>query len=231
MSSIDLGVYVSSTIELVPFSEIATKIGLTGFTAQTLDNSPIKHLESGISVLRRSDVIGRGLSAIKRKIAGVRKQSMIVAIPLTTVEIANWAAEDSRVDLLTVDPTRNHRFRETTAHLAASSNTCLEIQFAPLLGSIGLERSKILKVYREAVERAINAGMPIILSSGARHPLGMRSAMAMRHIGLLLGMKSKFAETAVTKTPFEIMERNQRRFSPEYIDEGIEVVRRGGEDG
>jgi hypothetical protein len=52
--------------------------------------------------------------------------------------------------------------------------------------------------------------------------------MAMRHIGLLLGMNSKYAETVVCKTPFEILERNLRRLGPEFIAEGVEIIQRGG---
>jgi hypothetical protein len=54
--------------------------------------------------------------------------------------------------------------------------------------------------------------------------------MAMRHIGLLIGMDSKFAEIVVCKTPFEILERNQRRLSPEFVGEGVEIIQRGGNE-
>ncbi|MHA2358676.1 MAG: RNase P subunit p30 family protein [Candidatus Thorarchaeota archaeon] len=228
MSSIDLGVYVSDPNSLDAFIELASRIGLSGFTAQKVEGGPIIKLENGISLLKRTDVSGRGLNSIKKHIVNARKQAMIVAVPLTTVDIANWAAEDKRVDLLTLEPSREHRFRDSTARLAASSGTCLEIQFTPLLNLVGLNRSKIIKAFREAVEIATSAGMSIILSSGAKHPMQMRSTMAMRHIGLLLGMNSKYAETVVCKTPFEILERNLRRLGPEFIAEGVEIIQRGG---
>lgn len=230
MSSIDVGVYVSDRNDLESFIEMTSKIGLTGFTAQSIESGPILKLENGISILRRTDVAGRGLNSIKKQIVNARKQSMIVAVPLTTIEIANWAAEDKRVDLLTLEPFRERRFRDSTARLAASSGTCLEIQFTPLLNSVGLNRSKIIKAFREAVEIATSAGMQIILSSGAKHPMHMRSTIAMRHIGTLLGMNSKYAETVVCKTPFEILERNQRRLSPEFIADGVEIIQRGGNE-
>ena len=131
---------------------------------------------------------------------------------------------------MTLDPLRNNQIRESTARLAASSGTCLEIQFTPLLTSIGLNRSKIIKSYREALKTATDAGMPVVLSSGAKHPLNMRSSMAMRHIGLLLGLESKLAESVVSRTPFEVLERNQRRLSTDFVGEGIEIVQRGGNE-
>ena len=230
MSSIDVGVYVSDPNGLDSFIEMASRIGLTGFTAQGIEGGPIIELENGLSILRRTDMSGRGLNSFKKQIANVRKQSMIVAVPLTTIEIVNWAAEDKRVDLLTLRPSMKHRFRDSTARLAAASGTCLEIQFAPILNSVGLNRSKIIKAFRETVETATDAGMSVVLSSGANHPMHMRSAMAMRHIGSLIGMDSKFAEIVVCKTPFEILERNQRRLSPEFVGEGVEIIQRGGNE-
>ncbi|MHA1951869.1 MAG: RNase P subunit p30 family protein [Candidatus Thorarchaeota archaeon] len=228
MSSIDYAVNMSTPTSLESFTEMAKKIGLAGFATQEVEDGPIIMTDNGLSVLRRIDVSGRGLTSVKRQITKIRPKAMIVALPLTTVEIANWAAEDSKVDLLTLDPSRSNRFRESTARLAASSGTCLEIQFAPLLNLSGLNRSKIIKAFREGIETATGAGMSVVLSSGAKHPMHMRSAMAMRHIGLLLGMNPKLAETAVCKTPFDILERNQKRLSPEFVGEGVEIVQRSG---
>ncbi|MFW9793428.1 MAG: RNase P subunit p30 family protein [Candidatus Thorarchaeota archaeon] len=230
MSSLDLGVYVSDLKVLESFIEMAKKIGLSGFTAQNVEDGPLIKLNDGFSVLSRADISGRGLNSIRKRVSNVREESMIVAVPLTTVEIANWAAEDKRVDLITLEPSREHRLRDSTARLAASSGTCLEVQFSPLLNSVGLNRSKIIKTFRESVHTATDAGMSVILSSGAKNPLHMRSAMAMRHIGILLGMDSKYAETVVCKTPFEILERNQRRFTPEFVLEGVKIIQRGGNE-
>ncbi|MHA2025439.1 MAG: RNase P subunit p30 family protein [Candidatus Thorarchaeota archaeon] len=227
MTSIDLGVYISDSTSIESFIEIATRIGLKGFATQI--EGPISK-EQGFSVVKRADVLSRGLDSVRKQTTRIRSNTMIIAVPLTTVEIANWAAEDNRVDLLTLDPSRNNQMRESTARLAASSGTGLEIQFTPLLNLIGLNRSKIIKVYREAIKTATDAGMPVILSSGAKHPLNMRSSMAMRHIGLLLGLESKLAETVVSSTPFEILERNQRRLSPNFVGEGIEIMQRGGNE-
>ncbi|MFW9981733.1 MAG: RNase P subunit p30 family protein [Candidatus Thorarchaeota archaeon] len=228
MPALDLGVTISDSNNIDSFIEMASRIGLAGLAALNINSGPITKMDNGFSVLNRFDVSGRGLKSIKKQVANARKQSMIVSVPLTTVEIANWAAEDSKVDLLTLDPSREHRFRDSTARLAAASGTYLEIQFTPLLDSFGLNRSKIIKVFREAVHTAISGGMSIVLSSGAKHPLQMRSPMAIRYIGKLLGMTSKYAETTVCEVPYEILERNQRKLSPNFVAEGVEIVKRGG---
>ena len=223
MSSIDLGVSMSDSTSLESFIEMASRLGLTGLAAREV-NDPLTETVHGISLLKRTDLKGRTLASIKKQVSKTRPQSMILAVPLTSVEITNWAAGDNRIDILTLDPTRSNRFRESTARLAASTGTHLEIQFAPLLDSIGLTRSKIIKTYRESVGIAKDSGMSVILTSGAKHPLHLRSAMAMRHIGQLLGMDSKYAEAVVSKTPFEILAQNKMKIDPKYVADGIEIM-------
>ena len=226
---IDIGVCVSDPKELEAFIQMAQKIGFTGFATHYIKGDSDQHFENEFSILKRTDVSGRGLKSIKKQVDGARKKSMIVAVKLTSVETANWAAEDQRVDLLTLDPSREYRFRDTTARFAAASKTAIEIRFEPLLHLTGLSRSKVIKVYREAVRTAIDSGMQVILSSGATHPLQMRSALAMRHLGELLGMEPEYAENAVNQAPLDIIERNRRRFSSDYVTEGVEIIQRGTE--
>ncbi len=224
---IDIGVCVPESESLDAFVQMAQEIGFTGLATHNLKGEPDQNIERNFSILRRNDVFGRGLKSIRRQVASVRKHSMIVAVRLTSVEIANWAAEDQKVDVLTIDPFREHKLRATTASLAATSGTALEIRFEPLLQLVGLTRSKVIKIYQESIRTATDAGMQVILSSGATHPLHMRSPVAMQHIGELLGMNPKYVKIAIEVAPLAIIERSRRRFSSEYVAEGIEIVRRG----
>ena len=226
---IDIGVCVSDPESLESFVQMAQKIGFTGFATHNVEGNPDQQLENGFSILKRADVSGRGLNSIRKQVDSVRKHSMIVSVKLASVETANWAAEDHRVDLLTVDNSHEQRLRDSTARLAASSDTALEIRFEPLLHLIGLNRSKVIKVHRESIRTAIDSGMQVILSSGATHPLHMRSAMAIQHLGELLGMESKYAENAINQAPIDIIERNRKRFSSDYVAEGVEILQRGTE--
>ena len=224
---IDIGVCVSDLERLDAFIQIAQRIGFSGFAVHNIEGAPDQSSGTGFSILKRSDVSGRGVKSLRKKVGNVREHSMIVGVKLTSVETANWAAEDQRVDLLTLDPFRECRVRASTAHLAAVSGTALEIRFEPLLHLVGLNRSKVIKSFREAVTTAIDAGMQVILSSGATHPLHMRSPVAMQHLGELLGMTTKYAESAVRIAPLSIVERNRKRLDSGYVAEGVEVVRRG----
>ena len=226
---IDLGVCVPDSKSVESFVQMAQKIGFAGFATHNIQGEPDQYFGDDFSILKRADVLGRGLKTIRKQVDKVRKHSMIVSVKLATVGIVNWAAEDQRVDLLTLDHSQEYRLRDSTARLAATYSTALEIRFEPLLHLAGLNRSKVIKVYRESIRTAIDSGMQVILSSGASHPLHLRSARAIRHLGELLGMEPKYAENAINQAPLDIIERNRRRFSSDYVADGVEILQRGAE--
>jgi RNase P/RNase MRP subunit p30 len=224
---IDIGVCVSTPKDLESFVQMAQKLGFTGIATHNIEGEPEQLFENKFTILKRSDVFGRGLKSLRKQVDNVRRRSMIVSVKLASVETANWAAEDQRVDLLTLDHSQAHRLRDSTARLAATSDTALEIRIEPLLHLAGLSRSKVIKVYRESIRTAIDSEMQVILSSGALHPLHMRSTMAIRCLGELLGMGSKYAENAIKQAPVDLVERNRRKFGSDYVAEGVEIIQKG----
>ncbi len=227
--SVDLGVLASDATEIDSFSGMASKLGLTGIAVVGLLTDPFKTLAENMMVYSRVILHGKSINSVRKQIDKIRRKTMIVSVPLKSIEVTNWAAEDKRVDLLTVDPTQENRLRDTTAHLASISNTSLEIQIAPLLKSAGLNRSKILKIYRESITTAMDAGMDVVLTSGAIHPMGLRSSVAMAHIGILLGMNRAYADSAASDFPKSIIERNIRKLQPSFVSSGVEIIHTGEE--
>jgi RNase P/RNase MRP subunit p30 len=225
--SVDLGVMVSDITEIESFGVMAENLRISGFAVVGLQTDPIKSITENVMVYSRTILTGKAINSVRKQIDKIRKKWMIVSVPLKSIEVANWAAEDKRVDLLTIDPSLEHRLRDTTAHLASTSNTSLEIQIAPLLKSSGLNRSKILKLYRESVSTAVDAGMNVVLTSGTSHPMGLRSSVAMAHIGILLGMERAYADNAVDEFPRMIVERNMKKLHPSFISSGIEIIKQG----
>ncbi|MHA1615661.1 MAG: RNase P subunit p30 family protein [Candidatus Thorarchaeota archaeon] len=227
--SIDLGVLVSDTNEIDSFRDMAHKLGLAGFAIVGLSTDPFKTLDENMLAYSRVILHGKSINSVRKQIDQIRRKSMIVSVPLKSIEVTNWAAEDKRIDLLTVDPTQENRLRDTTARLASISKTSLEIQIAPLLKLSGLNRSKILKLYRESVTTAMDAGMDVVLTSGAIHPMGLRSSVAMAHIGILLGMDRSYADRAASDFPKSIIERNMRKLQPGFVSSGVEILHKGEE--
>ena len=228
--SFDLGVLTKDVAEIDSFGDMANKLGLKGFAIVGMQSEPLKTITADLQVCNRVILHGKSINSVRKQIDKIRRKAMIVSVPLRSIEVTNWAAEDKRVDLLTVDPMQDNRLRDTTAHLASMTNTHLEIQIAPLLKSSGLNRSKILKSYRESVSTARDGGMDVVLTSGAIHPLGLRSAVAMAHIGILLGMDRAYADSAASSLPLSIIERNMKKLQPGFVSSGVEVLQKGAEE-
>jgi ribonuclease P/MRP protein subunit RPP1 len=226
---LDLNVRVPKSDRLVDFTQMAATIGLSGFAVPLPLKNPITKTSDGVVLLTRSDLVGKGLESIKRELPRIRRQTAVVAVPLNDVDLSNWAAEDSRVDLLTVtEPTKENTIRDSTAKLAASKGIALEIPVAPLLRNSGLDRSKVLKVYRESVATATRAGMRVVLSSFASEPIFMRAPAAMWHIGIIIGMDKRQSRESVYKVPDQILSRSEHKMKSQPFAPGIELVREDG---
>ncbi len=226
---IDMNVRIPESDALGAFVEMAAKLGFAGFASPLSMSDPIEKLENGMSLLSRIDVNEKGIRAVTRAVERARSNYAVVSVPLGESRVANWAAKDSRVDLLSIpEMLRGVGLRKSTARLAALSDTALEVSIAPLLGVSGLTRSKVVKVLRETTHTALDAGMPIVLSSGAGTPITMRSPRALCHVGLLLGLDWHGSEKAVYENPNRILERNKKRLSPDFLEPGVEIVKRGG---
>lgn len=225
---LDLNVRMASFEQIELFTKMAYDLGFTGIAVPLPENQLIMKTDFGVTAYSRVDIDEGKLSSMKRQTKRVRPNTMVVSAPLASVEVANWAVEDNRIDLLTLPyRVRDNSLRDTTARLAASSGTALEIPILPLLLSSGLQRSKIIKTFRESARIALNSGMPIVLASGCDTPICMRSPVALQHIGLLLGIDSANSKSAVSTVPAKIIERNQKRLGPDFVATGVEIVRRG----
>ncbi|RDE13324.1 MAG: hypothetical protein C4K49_08780 [Candidatus Thorarchaeota archaeon] len=226
---VDLNARVTSLEKMDTFVDMARKIGFTGLAVSLPLGSPMIRTDSGVVILARIDLEGKKLDTLRKQVGHVRKQSVILSVPMRDTEISNWAAGDRRVDLLTLsEPTKDHVIRESTATLAAEAGIALEIPIAPLLASSGLDRSKILRVYRESVTTAMHAGMHIVLSSGATEPILMRAPSAMWFVGTLLGMDRRQSREAAYSVPDQIVAASEHKMRTESVSPGVEIVKEDG---
>lgn len=225
---IDLGVNVTDRGALDSVVSFSRTLGFSGIAASGLVSSPFERLEDGFLILRRTDIAGKRLPSFKKRVAQERRRAAIIAVPLSSnLEMVNWAAEDKRIDLITLDPRSTHQMKDTTASLAAQGATALEIQFHHLLKTRGNARSKILKRCREALRTALDATMPVVLTSGAQMALEMRAPVSVRHIGNLLGIDFEGTKTALLEYPEFLVEKNLKKLGRDFIAEGIELVEEG----
>jgi len=228
MKPVDMDVRVQTEQELQPFLKMAETLGYSAILSEFADGTS-SNLESPVQVYRRYNLSSRKLSGLKAQLSKIHGKYVIISTPLFEVDTANWAAEDPRVHLITIDVTGKNTLRKTTAGLCAAHGTALEISIAPLLETNGLNRSRIIKILREAVTTAVKADMKVVLSSRATTPLRMRSPMALVHIGMVLGLDKERAKEAILSNPHEILKENLKRQNGIQLRPGLEIV--GGGEG
>jgi RNase P/RNase MRP subunit p30 len=223
--ALDINVNIPREEELNPFIEMALRLGFAGIAVGCELNEPIKRLDNGFLLLKRTDLKGSTKENLKKQLKRTRHHSVIVSAPIVNMEVANWAAGDSRIDLLSpVLPYSGCKLRESTAKLAASSGIALEIPVGSLLTEAGMTRAKTIKAFRAAIATALSVEMPIVLTSSATVPLAMRAPMAMRHIGYLLGLDRHSSKSAVADAPNLIISVNEKKLSKRYVADGIELA-------
>jgi RNase P/RNase MRP subunit p30 len=228
MVSVDLKAQISERAAVPAFTTVAKSLGLDGLATPLMLGAPVVQAENGVHLYSRADLSGSSLNALRKRIVQVRKQSIVVAVPLTGITINNWAAEEPRVDLITLTTNdREHTLRSSTASLAADNHKALEVQILPLLSSVGLDRSRAIKILRENVDLAVGAGMQIVISTNASRPLQLRSPAALRYIGRVLDLDDAYLEHAVNQVPEEIVRRNSRKLENGFIASGLEIVQEG----
>ncbi|MFW9851111.1 MAG: RNase P subunit p30 family protein [Candidatus Thorarchaeota archaeon] len=223
LNAIDLDVRIQSEENLSKFLDMAQNLGYSAIATTLLLDA--ENTETSPLVYRRINLDVTKLSSLKKKVVQARAHYHVVAAPIRGVDTTNWAAEDSRIDILTVDPTGKEKLRKTTANISAEHDTALEICIAPLLGCNGLERSKMIRVLHDSISVATRAGMKIVLSSSASFPIQMRAPVALSHIAMTLGMDRKTAADAIQLNPQMILARNIKRMKGNQIGPGIEIIR------
>ena len=222
---LDLSVCPRAQSSLEEFILMAKCLGITGLATIESLNQPIERRDDGFILLQRFDLRQAAKRSMKSQLNKIRKDTAIVSAPLHDVALTNWAAEDSRIDLITpVEPYTEHRLKRSTAKIAASTNTALEIPVSPLLTSQGINRARILKTFREAVRTARSASMPVVIASHAEVPLAMRAPRALQYIGCLLGLSMTEAKACVRENPAVILSRNERKLSGGHLTEGVEIM-------
>lgn len=221
---IDLGVMNSDSAEIDPFCRMGRSLDFSGLAVHSNLNRPEKTVEQ-MKIYRRVDIKGKSIGSIKKQIGQARNTSVILTLEIGAIDRTNWIVEDGRVDLLTINSSSEHSLRVTTARLASEAEIALEIQIAPLLHTSGLNRSKMLKTYREAIETAHDNDMMVVITSGTHIPMGLRSPVAMVHIGMLLGLDKSYAQKAIDDFPSVIVHRNLKKLDPSYVGKGVEIIK------
>jgi RNase P/RNase MRP subunit p30 len=118
---------------------------------------------------------------------------------------------------------RHSRFRRSLARLFGEKS--LEVDIAQLVEPKELPRHVVFSRLRDQVSIAKTNHVSIVLSSGADNPLMLRGPRDIAAIGMQLGLRDVEALESVSEIPFEIVERNRAKLSPNHVTIGVKLTK------
>jgi len=185
--------------------------------------------DTGLEFVSRIDLTPTNTKELLNSLRRLRRRYEIIAVNCQSKNIARQAAKDRRVDLLSFPPDPRKRFFDKAeAELASKSLPALEIDMTQIITLSGKPRIQLLSKIREELELAEKFQIPVVISSGANHPLLLRGPREYIAIAeSLLDLEREKAQDAISKTPNNIIERNREKLSPNFVAPGIKIVRRG----
>jgi len=182
-----------------------------------------------LDFIRRIDLEPISTTELLRSLRLLRRKVEIISVKCVSKSVARQAAKDRRVDILSFSPLnmRKRFFDSAEAELASKAQVSLEFDLAPLLYLYGYQRIRLLSKLREETFIAKKYGVPIVLSSGANNVNLLRKPEDYASLGFLFGLDLNDARKSLSNNPREIIERNRRKLSPNFVAPGVYVIRRG----
>ncbi|KPV63040.1 MAG: Ribonuclease P protein component 3 [Candidatus Bathyarchaeota archaeon BA1] len=181
-----------------------------------------------IDLVTRVDFAPPTPSELLNDLRRFRRKFEVVSVTCLSKPVARQAAKDRRVDILSFPATepRKSLFNSGEAELASKALASLEIDMTPILSSRGFSRIRLLSRLRREVAIAKKFRVPVIISSGATNESLIRGPLDYAALATLFDMTMPLALRAVSEYPITIVERNREKLSPDYVAEGVRVIRR-----
>lgn len=182
-----------------------------------------------LDMVARVDLTPKNARDLLRILSDARWKFEVVAVFCNNREVALQAAKDRRVDLLLFSSSepKKHFFGGSEAKLASEKNAALEINVAPLIYLDGKTRINMISVLRREISIASDFNVPIVLSSGASSPNMLRRPEDYAFFSYIIGLDIRGARRALSDNPINIVERNRRKLSQNYVCPGVFIVKRG----
>ncbi len=194
--------------------QLALEANRYGYSGIAITNSDVTGNEiENFSIYSGIEITGRP-SRIREEIK--KYKSGIVAVLGGHEELNRAALETEGLDIL-LQP---QEFNNVLAKEASDNSTAIGFNLGSIIQLRGEARIRELMSMRTNLRHARKYDLSMILTCNAHSIYDLRSPREMAALAGLFGMTQREAVDAMSKTPLGIL----RRKSPEYIQEGIEIV-------
>ena len=191
------------------------KCGYSGIAVIGQDANEKTLFPEDFSIYRGVEIKAKP-SRIREEIRKYRDSNHILIVNGGEEDINRAAVETEGLDIL-LHPLE---FNNVLAKAASDNSVSIGFNLGLLIRLRGEARVRELKTMRINLKHARKYKLHIILTSDAHNIYDLRAPREMVAISSLFGMTEKEAVDAMSVAPINIL----RRKSPDYIQEGIEII-------
>jgi ribonuclease P/MRP protein subunit RPP1 len=209
----DLNIHPSDS----SLTELAFEAKRLGYSGIAVINSTIPEKETlpeNFSIYRCIEISGKP-SRLREEIKK-HKGSDILTVTGGDEDLNRAAVETEGLDIL-MQPAQ---FNNVLAKAAADNSIALGFNLGSLIHLRGEARVRELQFMRKNLRHARKYKLSMILTSSASSIYDLRSPREMAALAGIFGMTTKEAIESMSVAPLEIL----RRKSPEYVQEGVEIL-------
>jgi RNase P/RNase MRP subunit p30 len=215
--------------QLRTFLQVANQLGFTEIwiSNPTKEERKLLSQSSFINLIRLYERLDIGINnESKAQMISIlrqqRREIPIIAVTCLTPELAAWAAQDNRVDIIKFPVFQLGKLMSRSiAKLMVKFNKHLEIQLAELYSLPERQQIPALRHIRSALEIATRKNVPILFSSGSKKPDQMRSPRELVSLAQMFLMNSTSSLDSLSTIPQRLIQRNLLKISPDYIAPGV----------
>lgn len=177
-------------------------------------------------LVSRKTINENSIEEIKQKLPNLRNQYEIISLYSDNQNILKWAAQDSRIDYITIEILENSSFIDRAlCSITKQNNKPFEIVLSPLI-TVQYEKklSEILRKGKKLLQLFISTNAPFIFTMKPKIPFNLRTGSQMRLLGELLGSSYNRTKISVFDKQLDILIGNTIRLDESYVVEGLKEV-------
>jgi len=196
-------------------AEVGKRYGYSGIAVIGHDKNEKTIIPEDFSIYRGIEIQAKP-SRIREEIKKYRGSDHILIVEGGEEEINRAAVETEGLDIL-LHPLE---FNNVLAKAARDNSVSIGFNLGLLIRLRGEARVRELKTMRINLKHARKYKLQLILTSDAHNIYDLRAPREMVAISSLFGMTEKEGVDAMSAAPLNIL----RKKSPDYIQEGIEII-------
>lgn len=168
----------------------------------------------GFKIFTRKTIVLQERQGMKERLTNIREKSGVnfICIRSSNPEVLNFAAKDSRFDIIRLETqVEIQAYSEGIASLASQEGIFIELPFTPLYMSRGSARSKFIREASKVLEITMHKHGRLLFSSDSNRLIDVKNAwQRVIVLNLLLGASKQVARDIFLKHPVQLIERFSR---------------------